>query len=168
MDIWHSDLDLGSRSLGDLENGLLGIFQTLSTVKFLNLYHIVANGKAFSWTNDMMTLIQGHRTREPMLALPFLFFVFFKHLLITLSGIRAASPGGSVVATSVAPAPPNHIPPTPQRRNWGNPRGKLPYLAANPASTSVNGHPSKYRPGPTLLNFRDLTRTGVSNVLVRR
>ena len=27
------------------------------------------------------------------------------------------------------------------------------------------GHPSKYYPGPTLLNFGDQTRTGVFNVV---
>ena len=59
-----------------------GHFHTLTlipVVTFWKLYHIVANATAFSWTNDMMTLtsIQGHRTREPMLALPFLFIFYF-------------------------------------------------------------------------------------------
>ena len=43
------------------ENGLSPISQTLIRVKFRNLYHVVAKGKAFSCSHDMMTLtlIQG-------------------------------------------------------------------------------------------------------------
>ena len=63
------------------KTGLLLISRTLFPVESSNLYHIVANSKSFTWTYDMMTLtvIQGHRTREPILALPFLFIDFWAH-----------------------------------------------------------------------------------------
>ena len=45
-----------------LKNGLFLISRTLITVESWNLYHIVANVKAFTWTYGMMTLtlVQGH------------------------------------------------------------------------------------------------------------
>ena len=44
------------------KNGLLPISRTLITVESWNLYHIVANGKTFTATYNMMTLtlVQGH------------------------------------------------------------------------------------------------------------
>ena len=44
------------------KNGLLHVSWTLITVESWNLYHIVANGKTFTATYNMMTLtlVQGH------------------------------------------------------------------------------------------------------------
>ena len=44
-----------------LKNGLLHISRTLVTVQSCNLYHIVANGKTFTATYNIMTLtfVQG-------------------------------------------------------------------------------------------------------------
>ena len=44
------------------KNGLLHLSWTLITVESWNLYHIVANGKTFTATYNMMTLtfVQGH------------------------------------------------------------------------------------------------------------
>ena len=43
------------------KNGLLDISRTQTAVESLDLYHIVENSKAFTWTYDMMTsiLVQG-------------------------------------------------------------------------------------------------------------
>ena len=54
MDVLQDDLDLGLRSLGDLqrmENGHLLIFLTLLTVLSWNLYHnlLYQNEKTLAW-----------------------------------------------------------------------------------------------------------------------
>ena len=87
-------------------------------------------------------------------------FAYISHYP-SLWELRAASPGGDM---SQPVARQNPLPHPPTEEKLGKPQRKTPQPGSQPGKYQ-DGHPSKYKPGPTLLNFRDLTRTGVSNVL---